>query len=53
MKLVGETLCDAACFLMSDSIDGPRGGYTKPAPELDFAKFVSWLLAKAIACKKT
>jgi Restriction endonuclease XhoI len=52
-KLVRERLYDAACFLMSDSTDGPRGRYSEPAPELDFSKFVSSLLAKAIACKKT
>jgi hypothetical protein len=52
-KLVRERLYDATCFLMSNSADGPRGGYEEPAPELSFANFISSLLAKAISCKKT
>lgn len=52
-KLVRERLYDSACFLMSNSSDGPKGHYVEPAEELRFANFVSPLLAKAIACKKT
>lgn len=52
-KLVRERLYDSACFLMSNSTDGPRGQYSEPVPELCFANFVSSLLAKAIALKKT
>jgi hypothetical protein len=52
-KLVRERLYDSACFLMSNSTDGPGGHYREPIPELDFAKFISSLLAKAIAFKKT
>jgi Restriction endonuclease XhoI len=52
-KPVRERLYDAACFLMSNSSDGPKGHYIEPAPELRFANFVSPLLARAIACKKT
>ncbi len=52
-KLVRERLYDATCFLMSNSTDGVRGEYREPVPELKFANFISSLLAKAIACKKT
>jgi hypothetical protein len=52
-KLVRERLFDATCFLMSNSSDGLRGKYSEPVPELNFTNFVSSLLAKAIACKKT
>jgi hypothetical protein len=52
-KLVRERLYDAACFIMSNDADGPKGRYTEPAPELNFQKFVGSLLAKAIAVVKT
>jgi len=52
-KLVRERLYDATCFLMSNSTDGVQGRYREPVPELSFANFVSSLLAKAIALKKT
>jgi Restriction endonuclease XhoI len=52
-KLMRERLYDATCFLMSTSTDGPRGQYTEPVPELSFTNFVSSLLAKAIAYKRT
>jgi hypothetical protein len=52
-KLMRERLYDATCFLMSTSTDGPGGQYTEPVPELSFTNFVSSLLAKAIAYKKT
>jgi len=52
-KLVRERLYDSACFLMSNSSDGPKGSYIEPVPELNFANFISSLLAKAIAFKKT
>jgi hypothetical protein len=52
-KLVRERLYDATCFLMSTSTDGPKGEYTEPVPELSFTNFISSLLAKAIAYKKT
>jgi hypothetical protein len=52
-KLVRERLYDATCFLMSNSIDGPKGQYSEPVPELNFTNFISSLTAKAIACKKT
>jgi hypothetical protein len=52
-KLVRERLYDAACFLISNATDGPKGRYREPALELNFANFISSLLAKAIAIKKT
>ena len=52
-KLVRERLYDATCFLMSNSSDGVRGQYREPVQELNFANFVSSLMAKAIALKKT
>ena len=52
-KLMRERLYDATCFLMSNSKEGIKGKYEEPCPELGFANFVSSLLAKAIAYKKT
>jgi len=52
-KLVRERLYDSTCFLMSNSDDGPKGGYREPVPELSFEKFMTSLLARAIACGKT
>ncbi len=52
-KLVRERLYDATCFLMSNSSDGLRGEYKEPLQELSFANFVTSLMAKAIALKKT
>lgn len=52
-KLVRERLYDAACLLMSDSVNGRQGVYREPAPELSFANFASSLLARLIAESKT
>lgn len=52
-KLVRERLYDATRFLMSNSTDGVSGQYSEPVEELKFANFISSLIAKAIACKKT
>jgi hypothetical protein len=52
-KLVRERLYDAACFLMSNASDGPKGRYTEPAAELGFQNFVASLMAKAIAVAKS
>jgi len=52
-KLVRERLYDAACFIMSNAIDGAKGLYREPSPELTFENFLSSLLAKAIAIAKT
>ena len=52
-KLVRERLYDAACFLMSNAADGPKGVYREPAPELRFQTFIASLMARAIAVAKT
>lgn len=52
-KLVRERLYDSACFLMSNSKDGPKGRYVEPAAELSFQNFVTSLIAKAIAVAKS
>jgi hypothetical protein len=52
-KLVRERLYDAACFMMSSAVEGARGIYREPAPELCFENFVTSLVAKAMAAAKT
>ncbi len=52
-KLVRERLYDAACFLMSNATDGPKGLYREPAAELSFQNFIASLTAKAIAVAKS
>jgi hypothetical protein len=52
-KLVRERLYDSACFLLSNRKSGLRGGYREPAPELNFEKFITSLLARAITIAKT
>lgn len=52
-KLVRNRLYDAACFLMSDAQEGPKGIYYEPSEELTFEKFVTSLMARAIARAKT
>lgn len=52
-KLVRERLYDAACFLMSNSVQGAKGVYQEPSPELSFQNFVASLIAKAIAVAKS
>jgi hypothetical protein len=52
-KLVRERLYDAACFLMSNAKDGPKGLYREPATELNFRNFTASVVAKAIAVAKT
>ena len=51
-KLVRERLYDSACFLLSDRNTGPTGGYREPSLELNFDKFITSLMARAIACRK-
>jgi hypothetical protein len=51
-KLVRERLYDSACFLLSDAKNGPRGKHREPAPELNFEKFMTSLLARAISAAK-
>lgn len=53
IKLVRERLYDAACLLMSNATDGPKGVYREPAAELSFENFIASLLAKAIAVATT
>jgi restriction endonuclease XhoI-like protein len=52
-KLVRERLYDSACFLLSDPKNGIQGRYKEPAPELNFDKFMTSLLARAISVAKT
>jgi hypothetical protein len=52
-KLVRERLYDSACFLLSDAKAGLKGNYSEPAIELNFEKFMSSLLARAISVAKT
>ena len=51
-KLVRERLYDAACFLMSNATEGPKGIYCEPAPELNFQGFIASLVGKTIALAK-
>src|SRR5258708_6044469 len=52
-KLVRERMYDSACFLLSDSKNGPKGMYKEPADELNFEKFMTSLLARAISVTTT
>lgn len=52
-KLVRERLYDAACFLMANATDGPKGFYREPAAELNFQNFIASLMAKAIAVARS
>ena len=52
-KLVRERLYDSACFLLSDSKNGLKGNYKEPAVELNFEKFMTSLLARAISVART
>ena len=51
-KLVRERLYDAACFLMSNAMEGRRGAYREPSAELSFENFLNSLIGKAIAVTK-
>ena len=51
-KLVRERLYDSACFLLSSAKDGPKGRYKEPSAELNFEKFMTSLLARAISVAK-
>jgi hypothetical protein len=52
-RLVRKRLYDAGCFLMSSRVNGPKGIYREPNPELSFANFVTSLLARAVAVAQT
>lgn len=51
-KLVRERLYDAACFLMSDKVGGPKGRFKEPSSELSFGNFVASLTGRAVAYAK-
>ena len=42
-KLVRERLYDAACFLLSDKVGGPKGKFREPSPGLSFRNFAASL----------
>lgn len=46
-KLVRERLYDAACFLLSNRVSGPKGRFQEPNAELGFANFFTSLIAHA------
>jgi Restriction endonuclease XhoI len=52
-KLVRERLYDSACFLLSDAKAGLKGNYLEPAVELNFEKFMTSLLARAVSVATT
>jgi hypothetical protein len=52
-KLVRERLYDSACFLLSDSKNGPKGRYKEPEVELNFEKFMTSLLSRALSAART
>jgi hypothetical protein len=52
-KLVRERLYDSACFLMSNRETGAAGEYREPSAELKFEPFITSLMARAIACRKS
>src|SRR3984885_3059871 len=52
-KLVRERFYDSACFLLSDAKNGLKGRYREPAAELNFEKFMTSLLARAVSITRT
>lgn len=52
-KLMRERLYDSTCLLLSDSNNGMKGNYKEPAVELNFEKFMTSLLARAISSART
>ena len=52
-KLVRERLYDSACFLLSERKKGLQGSYREPAIELNFEKFMTSLLGRAVSVAKT
>jgi len=53
LKLVRERLYDSSCFLLSDTVSGPKGQYKEPVPELSFGNFVASLTGRAIAYSRS
>jgi hypothetical protein len=51
-RLVRERLYDAVCLIMSSRGGGIKGEYSEPSKELNFSKFASLLMSRAIAYKK-
>lgn len=51
-KLVRERLYDAACFLLSDKVGGPKGKFREPSPGLSFRNFAASLTGQAMAYAK-
>lgn len=47
-KLVRERLYDAACFLLSDKVTGPKGHFKQPSPEVGFRAFIGSLEGHAL-----
>ncbi len=46
-KLVRERFYDAACFLLSNAVEGREGTYREPSAELGFQNFITSLISKA------
>jgi hypothetical protein len=53
IKLLRERLYDGASLLMTSKVDGLRGKYSSPTPELSFRNFSAGLAAHAIGFAKT
>lgn len=48
-RLMRERLYDAACLVLSNQVEGLRGGYREPNSELGFRSFVASLMGRAVA----
>jgi hypothetical protein len=48
-KLVRERLYDGACLLLTDRVNGRRGRFREPNPEMGFANFVALLTSRVLA----
>lgn len=51
-RLMRERLYDATCLILSNKIGGPKGEYTEPAEEINFARLATSLMSRAIAFVK-
>lgn len=52
-KMVRERLYDSACLLLADGQADSFGDFREPAQELRFENFISSLLARAIAMRRS
>lgn len=52
LKLAGERLYDATCFLLSSKEEGLRGVYSEPCEEISFHNFIASLTGRAAAYAK-